>query len=154
MPHFWHLCFCMLVVKLFMFMKSKQKNKQKRSVALSHISDHPEHPYGNVIQKEPPDPLTPCPHWARLACTCTPLIPSRGQSYRSSRSQREASPTTTSSLSPSSGHLPAPDQRLQCCSLWYWQLFYGQSKTTPAGEHVCLITHLTPVCLCVWRCDW
>lgn len=49
---------------------------------------------------------------------------------------------------------PAPPQRLQCCSVWYWQLFYGQSKTTPAGQHGSHYSLGTFMCVSVWVCVW
>lgn len=43
-----------------------------------------------------------------------------------------------------------PYQRLQCCSLWYWQLFYGQSLNHAGWrEHV---SHDPPGTLCAVVC--
>lgn len=43
--------------------------------ALSHISDHPEHPYGDVMKEKTLDPCplpSSCPHRAWLTLTCAP----------------------------------------------------------------------------------
>lgn len=82
--------------------------------AFSHISDHPEHPYGDVTQGEPLD-LRPPPQ------ALTEPAPAHPQPRPRSRGPDRLT--------------PALDQRLQRRSLWFRQLFYEQSKTTPAGEH-------------------
>lgn len=99
-------------------------------------------------------PHSPIPHCAWVVCSSTPPpTPSRGPEPElriQQVSEREASLTTASS-DPSSEHVPPLDQRLQRGSLWYWQLFYGQSKEPRRLENMCLITHLAPVR--VWRCE-
>ena len=72
------------------------------SVSLSHISDHPEYPHGDVIQKEPldyhlpshPSPLPSLSPASLHLHTPAPLRRHRDwrQSFGSSRPQSEASP--------------------------------------------------------------
>lgn len=92
----------------------------------------------------PHSPIPPMCLGSLHLYTLQPPPEARSQSFGSSRSQREKLPWP----------LPPLDQRLQCCSLWYWQLFYGQSKEPRRLENMCLITHLAPVCVCVkvWDC--
>lgn len=114
------------------------------SLLLSHISDHSEHPNGHVILTPPDALIEPgLPSLAHLP------YPSRG-------------PEADTALDPAwpRRHKPCPDCHLHkplllwtsWCSVWFWQLLYGQSEKPRWLEKVCSIPHWPDaLCLRLWR---
>uniref|UniRef100_A0A674MFF0 Stress-associated endoplasmic reticulum protein n=1 Tax=Takifugu rubripes TaxID=31033 RepID=A0A674MFF0_TAKRU len=86
------------------------------STVSSHLSDHPEHPHGHVIEGQHPPPPPP-------------LIPSRPEHPRPPGGRRSSCGCSR----PPTGKLLLPSQRLQ--SLWYRQLLYGRfaGRDAPLG---------------------
>lgn len=127
---------------------------------LSHISDHPEHPHGNVIQKLPPDPCPtpPCPHWAWLACNPPPLTshpqtPPRGpetdasalrpSSSQTDKREREKLPWPP----PPSGHVPAPRSAFTSVAVCGTDSFSMDSLKNHAGWRTCVPHYSLGTCL-------
>lgn len=137
---------CVCVWSQPYFRSSRASVWECDSEAASGPLSHPSMPSLSLASLQPPPPLTPHPQ-----------TPPRGPETDASALRPSSSQTDKRERSfPDHRLLPDPDPRpsisvYKCCRLWYWQLFYGQSKKPRWLENMC--ASLLTWHLFAWRCE-